>query len=604
MNAILRRRLAAVCFTSLIVSPFVLLGAEPPEKKKEPVEDEIIVLSPFEVSASCSAGYSATSTLAGTRLGATVGGAKDARYFRDAAAGGEFPHPNTITAEGLFSEHDLPLHGRSQSRDLFILTGEAMPAAVLTRPEVKYLGQIGLSSGLDAVTWHREPLNLVAVVDKSGSMSGGPLELVKKCLRQVHAQLGPEDQFSIVLYGDTSAVHLPPIRAAKANREVIGAAIDAIESAGSTNMEEGLRVGFDLARRSKAEFRGRTRVMQFTDERPNVGDTSAEGFMGLMEAASRDGIGQTTIGVGVQFGAELAAKVSSVRGGNLFFFPDEAEMVKTFTEELDMLVTELAHDLDVTIRPAAGLRLVGVYGIPGEMLKWEGDRDVRFQVTTVFLSKRRGAIYAAFAPEQEDLPARRYVEGRPLATVQLSYREVGAEAARTSRLELPLVTAQAASLGLIRGRMLVSEYLGLKAAMTAHLTENNQEKAYGMLGDIRDLLEGDSDRELNSERKLVRGLHRRMAGLAGHGEPLARRRPRRPDLVVPRSAQPPQLSGSARLNGRRSAWAAGFARAIRTQVERVVRGGWTGGLSRTRRSTSGESPLGSGLRWRPSPSSA
>ncbi len=111
------------------------------------------------------------------------------------------------------------------------------------------------------------------------------------------------------------------------------------------------------------------------------------------------------------------------------------------------------------------------------------------------------------------------MEGRPLATVQLSYREVGAEAARIPQLELPLVTVQVASLGLIRGRMLVSEYLGLKAAMTAHLTENNQEKAYGLLGDLRDLLEGDSDRELDSERKLVQGLHRRMAGLAGHGEP-------------------------------------------------------------------------------------
>jgi len=529
MNSTSRRSLAAACITGLVLSPFVLLSAEPalqPEKDKD--KDEVVVLSPFCVNASPGAGYTATNTLAGCRisagpgsLGATVGGAKDARYFRDAAASGDFPHPNTITAEGLFGEHDLPLDCRTQSKDLFILTGEAMPAQLLTRPETKYLGQIGLSSGLDAATWHRAPLNLVAVVDKSGSMAGQSLELVKKCLRQVHSQLGHDDQLSIVLYGDTSAVHLQPTRATKANRKAIAAAIDAIECAGSTNMEEGLRVGFDLARRSKSGFCGTTRVMQFTDERPNVGDTSAGGFMGMMEAASRDGIGQTTIGVGVQFGAELASKVSSVRGGNLFFFPDEAALVKTFTEELDTLVTELAYDLDVTIKPAAGLRLVGVYGIPGEMLKWEGDRNVRFHVTTVFLSRSRGAIYAAFAPEDEDLPARRYVEGRPLATVKLAYREAGDDVEKSSKFALPLVVEREASAGLTRGRLLVSEYLGLKAAMAAHLTENNQEKAYGLLGDLNSILAADSDRTLDPERKLVADLYTRMAKLAGHGEKLA-----------------------------------------------------------------------------------
>lgn len=528
-----RQRLAAACLTGLVLSPFLLLSAEPPEKDKD-VED-VIVLSPFEVTSAASMGYCPSATLAGARLGATVGGAKDARYFREAAASGDFPHPNTITPEGLFSEHDLPLACHSKSRDLFILTGEAMPATLLTRPEVKYLGQIGLSSGLDPATWHRDPLNLVAVVDKSGSMNGQPLDLVKKCLRQILSQLGADDQLSIVLYGDTSAVHLQPTRAVAENRAAIAASIDAIQSAGSTNMEAGLQVGFDLARRSKAAFHGMTRLMQFTDERPNVGDTTAGGFMGLMEAGSRDGIGQTTIGVGVQFGAELASKISSVRGGNLFFFPDEAAMVKTFTEELDTMVTELAHDLDVTIRPAAGLRLVGVYGIPGEMLKWEGERSVRFQVSTVFLSKQKGAIYAAFAPEDEDLPARRYVEGRPLANVRLSYSANDGTKVKASKLELPLVTAQTASVGLTRGKLLVSEYLGLKAAMTAHLTENNQEKAYGLLGDLHDLLAGDFDATLDPERKLVGGLYSKMSQLSGHGEKVASvevpQEPTEPDVI-------------------------------------------------------------------------
>lgn len=539
MKTITRQRLAATALTGLLLSSFHSLLAQTDLKKEKDPDDEVVVLSPFCISGGPAVGYSASSSVAGARMGATVGGAKDSNYFRDAVKRGEFPHPNTITPEGLFSEYDLPLKAQNaKGRDLLMLDGEAMPARILTQPGVRYLAQIGFSSGLDARTWHREPLNLVAVVDKSGSMSGQPLALVKDALHKIHAQLEPDDQLSIVLYGDRSHVHLAPTRTTEDNQAVIDTAINAIVSSGSTNMEEGLKVGFDLARHSQQSFRGKTRLMQFTDERPNVGDTSAEGFMGLMEAASRDGIGQTTIGVGVQFGAELATKISSVRGGNLFFFPDRTEMTKTFTEELDTMVTELAHDLDLTIRPAPGLRLAGVYGIPGEMLKWEGDRNVRFQVTTLFLSKRKGAIYLAFAPEEEDLaapsylPARSYREGQPLATLKLAYHEAGKTAPTRSKLELPFVLAKNASLGLQRGRLLVSECLGLKGSMTAHLLENNQKKAYRLLDELNSELAASSDHSLGKESLLVGTLLKSMGQLAGHGEQASTAKSAAEDVIV------------------------------------------------------------------------
>ncbi|MEO6992462.1 MAG: VWA domain-containing protein [Lacunisphaera sp.] len=502
-------RFPTVVIAGLLITSTQWLLAQPPAKKEKDRDDQIVVLSPF-----CIEG----STFAGTRLGATVGGAKDTNYFRDAVKRGEFPHPNTITPEGLFSEYDLPLKSQNKGTDLLLLNGEAMPAKLLTQPEVRYLAQIGFSSGLDARTWHREPLNLIAVVDKSGSMSGPRIALVKDCLHKMLSQLGSHDQLSLVLYGDRAHVFFEPTPVTESNRAKIDAAIDAIEINGSTNMEAGLQVGFELARQSQRSFHGRTRLMQFTDERPNVGDTSAEGFMGLMQAGSRDGIGQTTIGVGEEFGAELAAKVSSVRGGNLFFFADAKEMEKTFSEELDTLVTELAYDLDVKICPAPGLRLTGVYGIPGEMLKWEGDRNVRFHVTTLFLSKRRGAIYLTFAPEAENLPTRSYSENHSLASIQLSYLEQGKNESTASKLELPFIATDKASTGLKRGRILVDEYLALKGAMTAHLIENNQGKAHRLLDEFNTELKGSKDRALRKERQLVGSLLKSMGKLAGHGE--------------------------------------------------------------------------------------
>ncbi len=490
---------------SLVAAAFAassLFADQPKNKKDSEKDDDIIVLSPFEISG----------------MGATVGGAKDANFFRDSVDRGIFPHPNTITAEGLFSQHDLPLKAGRRGSDLLLLNGEAMPAKLLTLPEVQYLAQIGFSSGLDARSWHREPLNLIAVVDKSGSMSGPRIELVKKCLHQLVSQLGPQDQLSIVLYGDRAHVFFEPMSATKENRAQIDEAIDGIEIDGSTFMEAGLKVGFDLARRTQKSFHGKTRLMQFTDERPNVGDTTAEGFMGLMEAGARDGIGQTTIGVGEEFGAELASKVSTVHGGNAFYFASAEAMEKTFKEELDTLVTELAYDLEVEIRPEAGLRVAGVYGLPGEMLAWEGERGVKFHVNTVFLSKRSGAIYIAFASEHADLPAPTISVGQSLARASLSYKQVDRDNLTHSDFPLALVSSRQASLGLKRGQYLVSEYLALKAAMTAHLVENKQEKAFALLDSLRTELCGVHDHSLRKEREMVEKLCQEMSKLSGHGE--------------------------------------------------------------------------------------
>ena len=69
-------------------------------------------------------------------------------------------------------------------------------------------------------------------------------------------------------------------------------------------------------------------------------------------AHSREGVGLTTIGVGVQFGAELATRIGSVRGGNLYFIRDEPDVKQLFTGQLDYMVSELAHDLKLTHRAA------------------------------------------------------------------------------------------------------------------------------------------------------------------------------------------------------------------------------------------------------------
>ena len=496
------------------LAALTLLVAPAPEREREREKHPMrMKVNAYDFGDDAFGGVSASPS-----MGATPGGAQDIQYFRDRVKAGEIPHPNTFTPEGLFSEHDLPLAAGGACPQFLCTVGEATAATLIAQPEVQYLAQLGFSSGLDPRTFRRAPLNLVAVIDKSGSMSGQPLDLVRESLYRVLDQLGPDDQLSIVLYGDRAHVHMSPTAAR--DKAAISRQIAAIQSAGSTAMEEGLRVGYELAHSSARGFKGTTRVMLFTDERPNVGATDKRSFMGMAREASQDGVGLTTVGVGVQFGAELATAISSVRGGNLFFFPDAARMTKVFREDFDTMVTELAHDLKLEVKPAQGLKIAGVYGIPGKAIEWAPGGAIRVAVETIFLSRKKGAIYVAFAPADANLPSPRPAAERPIGQINLAYVEAAANKPRTSAVDLVFKTGSTASVGLVRGARLVDQATALAKAAALHHEKNDQEGAYQLVHAIAGLYRQDRDPELADERTLVFDLERSLAKLSGHaGEP-------------------------------------------------------------------------------------
>jgi Ca-activated chloride channel homolog len=451
-----------------------------------------------------------------TGMRASQGGAQDIKHFRGQVALQNIPHPNDFTAEGLMSEHDLVLPAAGPCRQLFCLTGDASRADLIAAPEARYLVGVGFTTNIDEKTWRRDPVNLIAVVDKSGSMNGEPLALVRRSLAEVAKQLRPGDQMSIVLYGSTAHVHLPPTPVRHAADPAILAAIERIVSEGSTSMEAGLRVGYQVADETAPAFEGRTRLVLFTDERPNTDATDAASFMGMAIAHSRQNVGLTTVGVGVQFGAELATRIGSVRGGNLYFIRDAADVDSLFRDQLDYMVSELAHDLSIRITPRAGLRIAGVYGVPGELLGWQDATTVTLTIPTVFLDNHGGGIFFTLAPESSATFLPEKSDSQPLADVSVQYLPLGGSFAERHGLSIGLA-AGGPSAGMRLGHLLIDEFTVLHGATSAHYLKNDQETAYQLLSRFRDRLATNTVEGMDDERKLIDTLFAQVAFLSGHG---------------------------------------------------------------------------------------
>jgi Ca-activated chloride channel family protein len=446
----------------------------------------------------------------------TAGGNKDANFFRGEVIQERIPHPDSITAEGLFSGYDLQLQSKTQCAKLFCLIGESMPVDLIAQRDADILVGLSFATNLDAAKWHRPPLNLVAVVDKSGSMNGQPLALVRHSLQQVVKHMEPSDQLSIVLYGDRSHVHLPPTKIAATSKAALSDVIRAIQSAGSTNMESGLRLGYQVADESGRAFNGTTRVMLFTDEQPNVGATDAESFMGMAIAASKQGVGLTTIGVGVQFDAALATKISSSRGGNSFFMRDEKDVESLFATEFDTMVSELAHDVTIEITPNAGYRVAAVYGVPGELLAWQDKRSVTLTIPTVFLSTKGGGIFVALGRDTADkyLP-KPLLTDLSLASVDLRYRPLSTDESVNDSLRVS-APATTPSKAMRTAAMLVDEFTVLREALNQFHVHNDTKAAYRVLTSMKSRLSAASDLPLKPELETVGTLEARMAFLSGY----------------------------------------------------------------------------------------
>src|SRR6185436_13389435 len=108
----------------------------------------------------------------------------------------------------------------------------------------------------------RTPMNLGLVIDRSGSMEGPPLDYVKQACMQLVDMLSPDDVLSIVTFEQMVDVLMPPQRVS--NKQMIKEGISHILAGNTTNLHEGMRVGFSQVIAGEQPGRA-TRMVVLTD---------------------------------------------------------------------------------------------------------------------------------------------------------------------------------------------------------------------------------------------------------------------------------------------------------------------------------------------------
>ena len=195
---------------------------------------------------------------------------------------------------------------------------------------------------------HRKDAILTFVIDVSGSMQReNRLGLVKKALTLLVDQLRPTDKVGIVVYGSHGRLVLPHTGIER--RSEILAAINSLEPDGSTNAEEGLRIGYDLAWRN-ASVNHINRVILCSDGVANVGKTGPDEILKEIRTYVNKGITLSTIGFGMgNYNDVLMERLANTGNGNYAYVDTLSEAKRIFVENLTGTLQLIAKDAKIQV---------------------------------------------------------------------------------------------------------------------------------------------------------------------------------------------------------------------------------------------------------------
>ncbi|MDE2679665.1 MAG: von Willebrand factor type A domain-containing protein [Gemmatimonadota bacterium] len=206
------------------------------------------------------------------------------------------------------------------------------------------------------------PSNLVFLLDVSGSMSSqDKLPLLKKAFALLVDQLREQDRVAIVVYAGAAGLVLPSTPGSQ--KEEIAAALEKLRAGGSTAGGAGIKLAYEVARKNYIDG-GNNRVILATDGDFNVGASSDEAMVKLIEKERESGTFLTVLGFGTgNLKDSKMEQIADHGNGNFAYVDGLLEARKVLIEEMGGTLLTLAKDvkLQIEFNPAraAGYRLIG-----------------------------------------------------------------------------------------------------------------------------------------------------------------------------------------------------------------------------------------------------
>ncbi len=261
-------------------------------------------------------------------------------HVRGIINSGETPYKYAIRVEEFLNY--FPMDYRDNGQNSISLNGEVSECPWNKQHK---LIRIGIK-GRDLEKEDYPLANFVLLIDVSGSMkSKNKLNFIKQGFAKFVDQMRDKDRLAIVTYAGKSGVLLPSTPGFK--KSYIKSQINKLGAGGSTAGAEGINTAYKIVEDNYIQD-GNNRVILGTDGDFNVGISSQDELIKLIEEKRKSGSYLTTIGVGKYLNEAMLEQLANKGNGNYEYIDRVEEMEKVFINDYNKFLT-VAKDVKVQI---------------------------------------------------------------------------------------------------------------------------------------------------------------------------------------------------------------------------------------------------------------
>lgn len=200
----------------------------------------------------------------------------------------------------------------------------------------------------------RNPQAIIFVVDRSGSMGDGRLDLVKNTIGEMVGRLAPTDYLSIVSFDTEIEVHVPISLVGSHTPQAIRRELAALEPRGGTNIELGFAAGIMQAGFLPSGVE--SRLVLLSDGHANSGHQEPAAFARLAASATEHLVRTSAIGIGEGYDERILASLADAGQGNHFAAVQLDEAVAGLQDEIDGLLERSLKDIEIKVTTTKEIR--------------------------------------------------------------------------------------------------------------------------------------------------------------------------------------------------------------------------------------------------------
>ncbi|KAL9275780.1 E3 ubiquitin-protein ligase WAV3-like protein [Drosera capensis] len=258
----------------------------------------------------------------------------------------------------------------------------------------------------------RTPVDLVTVLDISGSMAGTKLALLKRAMGFVIQNLSSNDRLSVVAFSSTARRLFPLGRMTESGRQQVLQAVNSLVANGGTNIAEGLRKGAKVMEDRKQK-NPVTSIILLSDGQDTYtvngsgGNQAEPNYQLLLPSSIQPNEGSEfripvhTFGFGADHDASSMHSISETSGGTFSFIETEAAIQDAFAQCIGGLLSVVVQQLQVgieCIHPALGLRSIKAGSYPSRVM---ADSRVGFiDVGDLYADEERDFLVSVNIPKE------------------------------------------------------------------------------------------------------------------------------------------------------------------------------------------------------------